>query len=99
MDDVGVASNRGYRKCAKICGDTSGNYHPHGESVIYPTLVRMAQEWSMRRIAAGKESNFGSIPGLPPDNILCTQALRDPVRDVIMAGAKLDTVDFIPTYD
>ena len=48
MNDLGLASNRGYRKCAKICGDTSGNYHPHGEAVIYPTLVHMAQPWAMR---------------------------------------------------
>src|SRR6202051_3385713 len=66
MNDLGLASNRGYRKCAKICGDTSGNYHPHGESGVYPTLVRMAQEWSLRYVLIDKQGNFGSQAGLPP---------------------------------
>ena len=58
--------NRQHRKCAKICGDTSGNYHPHGEAVIYPTLVHMAQPWAMRERLVDGQGNFGSVEGDPP---------------------------------
>ena len=66
MNDLNLGPGAARVKCAKISGDTSGNYHPHGESVIYPTLVRMAQEWNMRHILIDKQGNFGSIAGLPP---------------------------------
>ena len=66
MSDLNLTPGAGRVKCAKISGDTSGNYHPHGESVIYPTLVRMAQEWNMRHVLIDKQGNFGSIAGLPP---------------------------------
>ena len=66
MNDLGLASNRGYRKCAKICGDTSGNYHPHGEAVIYPTLVRLAQSFNMRYPLIDGQGNYGSVDGDPP---------------------------------
>ena len=65
MNDLNLTPGAGRVKCAKISGDTSGNYHPHGESVIYPTLVRMAQEWNMRHVLVDKQGNFGSIAGLP----------------------------------
>ncbi len=65
MNDLNLTPGAGRVKCAKISGDTSGNYHPHGESVIYPTLVRMAQEWNMRHVLIDKQGNFGSIAGLP----------------------------------
>jgi len=61
MNDLGLASNRGFRKCAKICGDTSGNYHPHGEAVIYPTMVRLAQNFNMRYMLVDGQGNFGSV--------------------------------------
>ena len=63
MNDLNLTSGAARVKCAKISGDTSGNYHPHGESVIYPTLVRMAQEWNMRHVLVDKQGNFGSIAG------------------------------------
>ena len=66
MNDLNLAPNRGYRKCAKIAGDTSGNYHPHGEQVVYPTLVRMAQDWVMRYPLVDGQGNFGSIDGDAP---------------------------------
>src|SRR6202045_1855528 len=66
MNDLGLASNRGYRKCAKICGDTSGNYHPHGEAVIYPAMVRLAQDFNMRYPLVDGQGNFGSVDGDPP---------------------------------
>ena len=66
MNDLNLAPGRGYRKCAKIAGDTSGNYHPHGEQVVYPTLVRMAQSWVMRYPLVDGQGNFGSIDGDAP---------------------------------
>src|SRR5919201_1878721 len=66
MNDLNLAPGRGYRKCAKIAGDTSGNYHPHGEQVVYPTLVRLAQEWVMRYPLVDGQGNFGSIDGDAP---------------------------------
>src|SRR5947207_7145538 len=65
MNDLGLASNRGYRKCAKICGDTSGNYHPHGEAVIYPAMVRLAQDFNLRYMLVDGQGNFGSVDGDP----------------------------------
>src|ERR1700745_2164396 len=65
MNDLGLASNRGYRKCAKICGDTSGNYHPHGEAVIYPALVRQAQDFNMRYPLIAGQGIFGYVDGSP----------------------------------
>src|SRR6267143_1187951 len=65
MNDLGLASNRGYRKCAKICGDTSGNYHPHGEAVIYPAMVRLAQDFNMRYPLVDGQGNFGSVDFIP----------------------------------
>ncbi|WP_235908868.1 DNA gyrase subunit A [Roseiconus nitratireducens] len=95
--NLGPASKR--VKCAKISGDTSGNYHPHGESVIYPTLVRMAQEWNMRCLLIDKQGNFGSIAGLPPAAMRYTEARLSAVASAMLDDLKLDTVDFIPTYD
>ena len=86
-------------KCAKISGDTSGNYHPHGESVIYPTLVRMAQEWNMRHVLIDKQGNFGSIAGMPPAAMRYTEARLSPIAAMMLDDLELDTVDFIPTYD
>ena len=83
----------------KISGDTSGNYHPHGESVIYPTLVRMAQEWNMRHVLIDKQGNFGSIAGLPPAAMRYTEARLSPIAALMLEDLKLDTVDYIPTYD
>ena len=74
MNDLGLASNRGYRKCAKICGDTSGNYHPHGEAVIYPTLVRLAQSFNMRYPLMDGQGNYGSVDGDPPAAMRYTEA-------------------------
>src|SRR5213080_4937117 len=99
MNDLNLAPNRGYRKCAKIAGDTSGNYHPHGEAVIYPTLVRMAQEWNMRHVLIDKQGNFGSIAGLPPAAMRYTEARLAPPAAAMLDDLKLDTVDYIPTYD
>ena len=79
MNDLNLTPGAGRVKCAKISGDTSGNYHPHGESVIYPTLVRMAQEWNMRHVLIDKQGNFGSIAGLPPAAMRYTEARMSPI--------------------
>lgn len=99
MNDLNLGPNAGRVKCAKICGDTSGNYHPHGESVIYPTLVRMAQEWNMRYVLIDKQGNFGSIAGLPPAAMRYTEARLSPYAAMMLEDLKLDTVDYVPTYD
>ena len=99
MNDLNLTPGAGRIKCAKISGDTSGNYHPHGESVIYPTLVRMAQEWNMRSVLVDKQGNFGSIAGLPPAAMRYTEARMSPTAALMLEDLKLDTVDFLPTYD
>ena len=99
MNDLNLSPGASRVKCAKISGDTSGNYHPHGESVVYPTLVRMAQEWNMRHVLIDKQGNFGSIAGLPPAAMRYTEARMSPVAALMLEDLKLDTVDFVPTYD
>ncbi len=74
MNDLGLAPNKAHRKCAKIAGDTSGNYHPHGEAVIYPTLVRMAQDFNMRYTLVDGQGNFGSVEGDSPAAMRYTEA-------------------------
>ncbi len=99
MNDLNLGPGAGRVKCAKISGDTSGNYHPHGESVIYPTLVRMAQEWNMRHVLIDKQGNFGSIAGMPPAAMRYTEARLSPIAAMLLDDLELDTVDYIPTYD
>ncbi|MHB0871569.1 MAG: DNA gyrase subunit A [Chloroflexota bacterium] len=99
MHDLNLAPNRPHRKCAKICGDTSGNYHPHGEAVIYPTLVRMAQDFNMRYPLADGQGNFGSIDGDPPAAMRYTEARMTTVAMEMMADIEKQTVDYLPNYD
>ncbi len=99
MSDLGLGPGNARAKCAKICGETMGNYHPHGQEVIYPTLVRMAQEWIMRFALVDKQGNFGSIAGLPAAAMRYTEARMSHIAALMMEDIKLDTVDFIPTYD
>jgi DNA gyrase subunit A len=99
MNDLNLGPGSKRVKCAKISGDTSGNYHPHGEAVIYPTLVRMAQEWNMRQVLIDKQGNFGSIAGLPPAAMRYTEARLSPAAAMMLDDLKLDTVDYVPTYD
>src|SRR2546429_2630275 len=99
MNDLNLAPNRGYRKCAKIAGDTSGNYHPHGEAVIYPTLVRLAQDWTMRYTLIDGQGNFGSTDGDPPAAMRYTEARMTSPAMELMADLEFDTVDLIPNYD
>jgi DNA gyrase subunit A len=99
MNDLGLASNRGYRKCAKICGDTSGNYHPHGEAVIYPALVRLAQDFNMRYPLIDGQGNFGSVDGDPPAAMRYTEARLARITEDILADLEKETVDFVPNFD
>ncbi len=99
MNDLNLTPGSSRIKCAKISGDTSGNYHPHGESIIYPTLVRMAQEWNMRHVLVDKQGNFGSIAGLPPAAMRYTEARLSSAAGLMLDDLKFDTVDFVPTYD
>ena len=99
MHDLSLFPNRQHRKCAKICGDTSGNYHPHGEAVIYPTLVHMAQSWAMRETLVDGQGNFGSVEGDPPAAMRYTEARMTHLGASLMDDMDKDTVDFVPNYD
>ena len=99
MDDLNLGPNSTRVKCAKISGDTSGNYHPHGDGSIYPTLVRMAQGWIMRDVLIDKQGNFGSLAGLPPAAMRYTEARLSAVAGEMLEDLQRDTVDYVPTYD
>src|SRR3954463_11496331 len=99
MNDLGLGPRSKHRKCAKIAGDTSGNYHPHGESVICPPLVRLAQDWVMRYTLIDGQGNFGSNDGDPPAAMRYTEArMANPAME-LLADLNLDTVNFQPNYD
>ena len=99
MRTMGLASNRAYRKCAKIVGEVMGNFHPHGDSAIYDTLVRMAQDFNMRAPLVDGQGNFGSVDGDPPAAMRYTEARQMPLAEEMMADLDKDTVDFVPNYD
>src|SRR5512133_3094996 len=99
MNDLGVMPNRKHLKCAKIVGETMGNYHPHGDQAIYPTLVHMAQPWSMRERLVEGQGNFGSVEGDPPASMRYTEARLAPLGAVLMEDMEKETVDFVPNYD
>src|ERR1043165_6985413 len=99
MHDLSLFPNPQHRKCAKICGDTSGNYHPHGEAVIYPTLVHMAQPWAMRERLVDGQGNFGSVEGDPPAAMRYTEARMTHLGAALMEDMDKGTVDFVPNYD
>src|SRR5678815_4987905 len=98
-NDLGLGPRSKHRKCAKIAGDTSGNYHPHGEAVIYPTMVRLGQDWVMRAPLIDPQGNFGSNDGDPPAAMRYTEARMTGVAMELLNDLNLDTVDFIPNYD
>lgn len=99
FNDLNLTFERPYRKCAKISGDVSGNYHPHGEAVVYPSLVRLAQPFSMRYPLVDGQGNFGSVDGDPPAAMRYTEARLSRIAAEIMADLGRDTVDFVPNYD
>src|ERR1051325_5512565 len=99
MHELSLFPGRKHMKCAKICGDTSGNFHPHGEAVIYPTLVHMAQPWAMRERLVDGKGNFGSVEKDPPAGRRYTEARLTHLGAALMADMEKDTVDFVPNYD
>src|SRR5512145_2913445 len=99
MNDLNLTPGRPFRKCAKIAGDTSGNYHPHGEQVVYPTLVRLAQSWVMRYPLVDGQGNFGSIDGDAPAAMRYTEARLTALAMEMLADLEKNTVDFRPNYD
>jgi DNA gyrase subunit A len=99
MHEMGLAANKPYRKCAKIVGEVMGNFHPHGDSAIYDTMVRMAQDFSMRYILVDGQGNFGSIDGDPPAAMRYTEARLAKLSQEVLADIEMETVDFIPNYD
>jgi DNA gyrase subunit A len=99
MQRLNLYPGRKHYKCAKICGDTSGDFHPHGEAVIYPTLVHMAQPWAMRETLVDGQGNFGSVEGDPPAAMRYTEARMTHLGAALMEDMEKDTVDFVPNYD
>src|SRR5690242_1127399 len=99
MHELSLYPPKKHMKCAKICGDTSGNYHPHGEAVIYPTLVHMAQPWAMRQPLIDSQGNFGSVEGDPPAAMRYTEARLTQLGGTLLQDMDKDTVDFVPNYD
>ena len=99
MNDLNLGPRAKFKKCAKIAGDTSGNYHPHGEGVVYPTLVRLAQDFNMRVPLVDGQGNFGSVDGDPPAAMRYTEARLTTAAAAMLEDLDKETVDFVPNYD
>ena len=99
MRQMGLASNRAYRKCAKIVGEVIGNYHPHGDAPAYDTLVRLAQDFNMRNTLVDGQGNFGSVDGDPPAAYRYTEARLEALAESLMEDLEKNTVDFQPNFD
>src|SRR4051812_16367965 len=99
MNDLNLRPGSKHLKCAKIAGNTSGDYHPHGEAIVYPTLVRLGQDWVMRYPLIHPQGNFGSNDGDPPAAMRYTEARPTSVEAELLADLNLDTVDYQPNYD
>ena len=99
MNDLNLQPGRPYRKSAKITGDTTGNYHPHGTSSVYDTLVRMAQDFSLRYPLVDGQGNFGSVDGDSPAAERYTEARLTKFATELMRDLERETVDFVPNYD
>jgi DNA gyrase subunit A len=99
MRQMGLASNRAYRKCAKVIGEVIGNYHPHGDQPAYDTLVRLAQDFNMRYTLVDGQGNFGSVDGDPPAAYRYTEARLEALAEHLMEDLDQDTVDYVPNFD
>ncbi len=99
MYDSGTTHNKPYKKSARIVGDVIGKFHPHGDQAVYDTLVRMAQDFSMRSVLVDGQGNFGSVDGDPPAAMRYTEVRMAKLADEMMADIEKDTVNFIPNYD
>ncbi|MFO0356351.1 MAG: DNA gyrase subunit A [Sphingobacteriaceae bacterium] len=99
MLDLGVLHNRPYKKSARIVGEVLGKYHPHGDSSVYDTMVRMAQDWSLRYMLVDGQGNYGSMDGDPPAAMRYTEARLRKITEEMLADIEKDTVDFRPNFD
>jgi DNA gyrase subunit A len=99
MAEMGLEHNKKYTKCAKVVGQAMGVYHPHGDSAIYDTLVRMAQPFSLRYTLVDGQGNFGSVDGDPPAAMRYTECRMERITGELMADIEMETVDFVPNYD
>jgi DNA gyrase subunit A len=99
MRQMGLVSNRAYRKCAAVVGDVIGKYHPHGDQAVYDTLVRLAQEFNMRYPLVDGQGNFGSVDGDMPAAMRYTECRTEALADALMTDLPMETVDFVPNYD
>jgi DNA gyrase subunit A len=99
MLDLGVLHNRPYKKSARIVGEVLGKYHPHGDSSVYDTMVRMAQDWSLRYMLVDGQGNFGSMDGDPPAAMRYTEVRFRKIAEEMLADIEKDTVDFRPNFD
>ena len=99
MLDLGVLHNRPYKKSARIVGEVLGKYHPHGDSSVYDTMVRMAQEWSLRYMLVDGQGNYGSVDGDPPAAMRYTEARLRKITEEMLNDIEKDTVDFRPNFD
>ena len=99
MSEMGLEFNKKYTKCAKVVGQAMGVYHPHGDSAIYDTLVRMAQPFSLRYPLIDGQGNFGSVDGDPPAAMRYTECRMERIAGELLADIEMETVDFTPNYD
>jgi len=99
MSELGVGSNKAYKKSARIVGEVLGKYHPHGDSSVYMAMVRMAQEWSLRYTLVDGQGNFGSVDGDSPAAMRYTEARMAKIADEILVDIDKETVDFTPNFD
>src|SRR6187200_2245744 len=99
MLDLGVLHNRPYKKSARIVGEVLGKYHPHGDASVYDTMVRMAQDWSLRYMLVDGQGNFGSVDGDSPAAMRYTEARLRRIAEEMLADINKDTVDFQPNFD
>jgi DNA gyrase subunit A len=99
MRQMGLGSNRPYRKCAKVIGEVIGNYHPHGDAPAYDTLVRLAQDFNMRYLLVDGQGNFGSVDGDPPAAYRYTEARLHKLAEEMMGDLDKETVDYVPNFD
>ncbi|QCR21878.1 DNA gyrase subunit A [Pontibacter sp. SGAir0037] len=99
MSELGVSYNKAYKKSARIVGEVLGKYHPHGDSSVYETMVRMAQEWSLRYPLVDGQGNYGSIDGDSPAAMRYTEARLKRIADELLADLEKNTVDFVPNFD
>src|SRR5208283_4625309 len=99
MHELGNTYNRAYKKSARVVGDVIGKYHPHGDVAVYDTIVRMAQEFSMRHLLVDGQGNFGSVDNDPPAAMRYTEARLTEIAEQMLLDIDKNTVDFVPNFD